>query len=267
MNAALIAQAAELGWLEQHFVRLVDVDRLGLPFALSAVALSLAIGMAHALAPGHGKAIAAAYLVGSRGRARDAVALGGIVSAMHTGSVLVFGLGLYLFARLPSGADRLAPAMTLVAGLLVVAVGAGLVVRQVRLRRSRVSAPAEAPAGGGHEHHLLPDGVSPLSRRGLWLLGISGGLLPSPSAFLVLATALFVGRAAFGLLLVAAFSVGLAVTISAVGLATLRGRDLMARGAARDPRIARVVGVVPLASAVAVLAGGLWVTALAARSL
>lgn len=265
----VLAQAGELGWLEQHFVRLIDVEALGLPFAVLAVAIAAGVGMVHALAPGHGKSIAAAYLVGSRGRPRDAVALGGIVAVMHTGSVLVLGFGLYLFTAVPAGADRWAPVMTLVAGLLILLVGVGLVVRQVRLRRARVPS-AVAGAGGDHHHahdHLLPDGVAPLSRRGLVLLGVSGGLLPSPSAFLVLATALFVGRAAFGLLLVAAFSVGLALTLTAVGLATLRGRDLIARRAARSPRVARLAATLPLVSALGVLAGGAWVSVLAALRL
>lgn len=265
---ALLAQAAELGWLEEHFVRLIDVERLGPGFAVFAVAVAVGIGMVHGLAPGHGKAIAAAYLVGSRGRPRDAVALGGIVSAMHTGSVLAVGLGLYLFTRVPAGAERLAPAMTLVAGLLIVGVGVGLVVRQVRLRRRVDTMSPVAGHGHGHGHvHLLPDGVSPLSRRGLVLLGVSGGLLPSPSAFLVLATALFVGRAAFGLLLVAAFSAGLALTLIAVGLATLKGRDLVARRTASSPRVAKAAALLPLVSAFGVLAGGAWVTTLAALRL
>lgn len=275
----VLAQTTELGWLEQHFVRLIDVDQIGLPFALLAVAIALGVGMVHALAPGHGKAIAAAYLVGSRGRPRDAVALGGIVSVMHTGSVLVLGFGLYLFTQVPASADRLAPIMTLLAGLLILLVGTGLVVRQVRLRRVRVPNSTAGtgqddpdaqnlPTSNHHAHsHLLPDGVSPLSRRGLVLLGVSGGLLPSPSAFLVLATALFVGRAAFGLLLVAAFSAGLALTLTAVGLATLRGRDVLARRAARSPRMARVAATLPLVSALGVLAGGAWVSVLAALRL
>lgn len=277
-----LAQAAEMSRLEQRFVSLMDVEHLGPGFVVFAVALAVGIGMVHALAPGHGKAIAAAYLVGSRGRPRDAVALGAIVSVMHTGSVLVLGLGLYLFTRVPAGADRLAPIMTLVAGMVIMVVGVGLVGRQIRLRRRLKARTAPGPdhAHGhvddhvhGHVHghvdhsHHLPDGVSPLSRRGLVLLGVSGGLLPSPSAFLVLATALFVGRAAFGLLLVAAFSAGLALTLTVVGLATLRGRDFVSRRAATNPAVARVAGLLPLVSAVGVLAGGAWLTTLAALRL
>lgn len=284
-----LAQAAEMGWLEERFVSLVDVEHLGPGFVVFAVAVSLGIGMVHGLAPGHGKAITAAYLVGSRGRPKDAVALGGIVSLMHTGSVLVLGLGLYLFTRVPAGADRITPVMTLLAGVLIMAVGVGLVGRQVRLRRRVGASPvpddarleghahqhvAGHPHGDGHGHthghahsHQLPDGVSPLSRRGLVLLGVSGGLLPSPSAFLVLATALFVGRPVFGLLLVAAFSAGLALTLTAVGLATLRGRDFVSRRAATNPTVAKVAGVLPLVSAIGVLTGGAWLTTLAVLGL
>lgn len=265
MSSGVVAQAADLGWLEEHFVRLVDVEHLGAPFVLLAVAVSVGVGMVHALAPGHGKAIAAAYLVGSRGRPRDAVALGGIVSLMHTGSVLVLGLGLYLFTRVPAGGERLAPVMSLLAGLLIAAVGVGLVARHIRAARRLV--PAAPDAADHPHHHLLPDDVSPLSRRGLVLLGMSGGLLPSPSAFLVLATALFLGRGAFGLLLVAAFSLGLALTLTGVGLATLRGRDFITLRAGRSPRVARVAGVLPLLSAVGVLVAGVWVSALAALRL
>lgn len=258
----LLGQAGGLGWFEEHLVRLVDVEPGGMVFTLLAVAVAGGVGMVHGLAPGHGKAIAAAYLVGSRGRSRDAVALGGIVAAMHTGSVMVLGLGLYLFTRLPAGTDRVAPIMTLVAGLLVLAVGVGLVVRQVRAHRASRARAAVGAAGHGHDH-LLPDGVSPLSRRGLVLLGVSGGLLPSPSAFLVLTTALFTGRAAFGFLLVTAFSLGLALTLIAVGLATLRGRDVVSRRAASDPRVARVAAALPLVSAMGVLVAGAWVSVLA----
>lgn len=264
---AALAQAAEMSWLEERFVSLVDVEHLGPGFVVFAIAVSVGIGMAHALAPGHGKAIAAAYLVGSRGRPRDAVALGGIVSVMHTGSVIVLGLGLYLFTRVPAGADRLAPVMTLLAGMLIMVVGGGLVWRQLRLRR-RVTARTGTAHDHDHVHsHQLPEGVAPLSRRGLVLLGVSGGLLPSPSAFLVLATALFVGRPVFGLLLVAAFSLGLALTLTALGLATLRGRDFITRRAATNPAVAKVAGLLPLVSAIGVLTGGLWLTTVAALRL
>jgi nickel/cobalt transporter (NicO) family protein len=269
----MLAQA-ELGPLETYFVRLIDAEQLGPVFVAGALALALGIGAVHALAPGHGKAIIAAYLVGSRGRPRDAVALGVIVSAMHTFSVLVLGLGLYALTSAPGTGDRVGPWMLLASGLLVLVVGIGLVTRQVLRRRQRVPAhhgqegrdgqDGDGGHAGHHHHHELPPDVPPLSRKGLVLLGISGGLLPSPSAFLVLATALFMGRLAFGLLLVAMFSIGLAATLTIIGLAVLHGRNVVSRKAIGNPRLARVTAALPLISSVLILAGGIYLTTVAA---
>jgi nickel/cobalt transporter (NicO) family protein len=123
-------------------------------------------------------------------------------------------------------------------------VGGALLARHLRRRRAGAHHHA-------HEHlHALPDDVPPLSRRGLVLLGASGGLLPSPSAFLVLSTGLFAGRAGFALVLVAAFSVGLAATITAIGIAIVRGRDLaLARLVEASRRTRALLAAVPLASA------------------
>jgi nickel/cobalt transporter (NicO) family protein len=248
----------DLGPLETEFIRLIDAD-FGPALAVGALAIAFGIGALHALAPGHGKAIVAAYFAGMRGRALDAVALGGIVSAMHTGSVLVLGLGLHFALRGPLTPDRVTPWMLLASGGLVLTLGVLLVARQVRLRHVRRRDHDVA----GHHHHHLPPGVSPLSRRGIILLGAAGGLLPSPSAFLVLATAIFTGRLAFGLALVVAFSVGLATTVTAVGLAALRGRLLLERRAAASPRVRRLTGALPLVSSVAILLGGLYLTTVA----
>jgi nickel/cobalt transporter (NicO) family protein len=98
-----------------------------------------------------------------------------------------------------------------------------------------------------------------LSRRGLVLLGVSGGLLPSPAAFLVLTTGLFTGRTGFALLLVTAFSIGLACTLTGLGLAIVWGRDrLLERVGTGSGRMTRLVRVLPLASAFVVLAAGVY---------
>lgn len=254
----VIAQAVELDRFETYLVRLIDTE---LGVALAAVALIGAVGAgaAHALAPGHAKTITAAYLVSAQGRAREALAVGGIVAGMHTGSVLLLGAVLYLATDGPFTPDRLVPWMTLGAGLLVLAVGVGLAVRHSR-RRGR---------SGDHDHDLpaLPEGVSPFSLRGLALIGVAGGLLPSPAAFLVLATAIFIDRLLFGILLVLAFSVGLALTIAGVAMLAIRGRDVLSRERARHPVLERVAGAVPLIAAVLVIAGGLYLTTTATLQL
>jgi nickel/cobalt transporter (NicO) family protein len=249
-------------------VRLFDAGPASLLAAVGLLVVSLAIGAAHALAPGHGKALVAGYLVGERGRARDAVAFGVIVAVMHAVSVLVVAVGLHLASRAAAGRGSVPPILEVGpwlaagAGAIVTVVGAALLVRHLRRMRRRRLAPAQHAHGHGHGHvHLtsLPADVSPLSRRGLVLLGVSGGLLPSPSAFLVLTTGLFTGRTAFALMMVIAFSAGLAITITAIGLAVVWGRDrVMERAGALDGRMARLVRALPLVSAVVILAAGLY---------
>lgn len=196
--------------LERRFVTALDASPGVLGFAL-ALLIAFAVGAVHALAPGHGKAIGAAYLVGDRGRPRDALVLGLTVALMHSGSVLVLGLALYSAARQPDAA-RLTTAISLASGVLLTAIGGWLLARRLR-----------EPQGHSHPH-VVP--AKPLSREGLVALGAAGGLLPSPSALLLLLTALAVGRVGAGLALIAAFSAGLALTLTAVGMAVLRGRDV-----------------------------------------
>lgn len=260
--------ARGMGPWEPRFLRLIDLPAPTPWVAATALLLAAGIGALHALAPGHGKAIGAAYLAGSRGRPRDAVLLGLAVAAMHTASVLVLGLGLHTLTMGGRALERVGPWLTVASALLVLAVGVGSLLRIAR-RRSVGPAPAHGHAHGhphGHPQEL-PPGVAPLSRRGLVLIGVSGGLLPSPSAFLVLTTALFTGRTLFGLALVAAFSIGLAVTLSALGLAVLRGRALARRGAASRPRLSAALLALPVVSAALITLGGLWLTVFAVRAL
>jgi nickel/cobalt exporter len=150
--------------------------------------------------------------VGTRGRYRDALRLGLIVAVMHTFSVLVLALlwvGLSGVASL--GTETVTAWMQVAAGLVVIAVGAHLLWRHLRRRR--------------HHHHDVPE--DPWSRRGLVALGLFGGLLPSPSAFVVLVSGLLTGRALGAVVLVVAFGVGMAATLTAVGVLSLRGWALL----------------------------------------
>jgi nickel/cobalt transporter (NicO) family protein len=249
-----------LGPWEERFVDLGDsIGGAGSLATAAAVLLALLFGAVHSLGPGHGKAVVGAYLLGHGGRARDAVAFGASVAAMHTASVLLAGGALYL--GITASVQQLLPWMSLASGMLVVLVGAGMLTRQLRVRRDRSAAGWHAHP---HDHgrHRAHDPVGrparASSRPGLLVLGLSGGLLPSPSAFLVLATAIFAGKAVLGFLLVAAFSIGLAATLTGVGLAAVRGHALVDRWGRRTPRWA--AETVPLLSAAGVLSLGLWVT-------
>ncbi len=176
--------------------------------------LSALLGGLHALTPGHGKTLVAAYLIGSRGTVGHAAALGGIVTFTHTASVIAVGL-LALLAGQYILPDVLVPALEVCAGLLVVAMGARLVRARWRTR-------------GGHRHHdhghhhHVPDNV----RAGdLLAMGVSGGLVPCPEALGVMLIAIGLGRIGLGLALIVAFSFGLAAVLIAIGILLVRSRS------------------------------------------
>lgn len=240
--------------LQPELLRILDDAGAGFGVAVAALLAALLIGVIHAIGPGHGKVLIGAYLASTRGRARDAVALGGLVAVMHTASVLALGLVLSLTQRLP-GFERLEPILVVVSSTAVMLVGLGLVLRVHRRH-----------AGGVH-HHPQSDGVAPLSVGGLVALASAGGLLPSPAAFVALASAMAIGRTGFGLLLVAAFGVGIALTLTVLGLAIVGGRTQLSTVGAHRPWVRRVTAVVPIVGSWAVLIGGFVLAVGAASSL
>src|SRR5207253_3096345 len=172
---------------DSGFTRLIGRGRLSPLVILASLAAALFWGAAHALSPGHGKTIVSAYLVGKRGTPRDAVLLGAIVTVTHT--IGVFALGLVTLALsqwiVP---DRLYPWLNLVAGVAVL--GVGLAVLRTRAREWL----HERAHRHGHGHHHHHDHAHDLSRRGLLAVGISGGILPCPSALVVLLAAISLHR-------------------------------------------------------------------------
>ncbi|MGW5649501.1 HoxN/HupN/NixA family nickel/cobalt transporter [Saccharopolyspora sp. NPDC003752] len=227
--------------------------RVVLPLALL---VSAAVGAFHACAPGHGKTLAAGFLVGGRGRARDAVWLGIIVASMHTASVATLAVGWWLASENAPDITALTGWLQLIAALVVVGVGVGLLRHHLRNRSH--------PHGHGHGHsHPLP-GESLLTWRGIVLLGTSGGLLPSPSAFLVLLSGLLTGRVGAAVLMVAAFGLGMALTLTAAGLVVLRGRDELLTRAADSPTLRAWTRRAPIVAASAVVLGGGLASVLAA---
>lgn len=251
----ILALSEWRGW-DSTFVQLVDRDTAGIVAALVGVAIAVGAGALHALGPGHGKAMMAVYLGGVGARPRHALAVGGAVALMHTGSVLVVGWVLHVTRSLPLG-DRLGPAVSLVVAIGVTAVGASLLWRHRHaLPRFRRRADSDDPVPAADHHHGLPEGTSPVSRTGLVVLATSGGLLPSPSAFLLLVTALATGRTAYGLLLVASFGVGMAVTLTGAGMAALAGSSLLSSRAARHRGVRRLLARMPVIAAAGVIVGG-----------
>jgi ABC-type nickel/cobalt efflux system permease component RcnA len=224
------------------FASLVGREHLSALVVLTSLAAALFWGMAHALSPGHGKTIITAYLVGRRGTPWHAALLGLIVTATHT--IGVFALGLVTLALsefiVP---DRLYPWLNLATGILVLGIGASVFRARFRHRR-------HAHANDHHHHHDTP------GRGSLLAVGVSGGLLPCPSALVVLLAAISLHRIPFGMLLIVAFSVGLALSITGVGLLAVLAKRAFARLSFDSP----LVRWLPAASALVILAAGLAMT-------
>jgi nickel/cobalt exporter len=213
---------------------------------------ALAWGAVHALSPGHGKTMVAAYLVGTRGRARHALALGATVTITHT--IGVFALGLVTLALsqyiLP---EDLYPWLNLASGLLVLVIGAGVL--RSRFRRARHRHQHQHDHGHDHDHDL--------SWKGLLGMGASAGLIPCPSALVVLLAAVSQHEIALGLLLIVAFSLGLAGTLTALGLAVVYAGRATSR-----LRVPAWVGTaLPALSALVIVVAGIALTAKAVPEL
>jgi nickel/cobalt exporter len=209
-------------------------------FSILALGLAAALGAVHALSPGHGKALAAAYLAGSRARAWQAALFGATVTAAHTAVVFAVGC-LAVAVERTVGSDRLMRGLELAAALTVVVLGAMQLSKQWRHL---------AQHGADHAHVAVYGGGSGV--RGLVALGASAGLTPCPSALALLLMAVALHKYALGLVLVLAFSAGLACTLTAVGLLVVLARRLIDRATFLGP----VLRWLPLVSSGCVLAIG-----------
>ncbi|MFJ2774149.1 nickel transporter [Streptomyces sp. NPDC087300] len=249
---------------------LVGRHRLTPAFAALALGTAVLLGALHALAPGHGKTLMAATAA-ARGRAsvRDVLPLAASVTVTHTLGVVALGL-------LVSGSSAAGPSVVawlgVTSGVLVTGAGALLVRRAWRRRGSPAghthdhAHPHPHPRPHGHPHDHTPPRPHPHHHgpagggvRGALFLGFAGGLVPSPSAVVVLVGATALGAAWFGLLLVVAYGAGLALTLTTAGFLVVRaGAFAHGRlGGAVPAGLRRAAGrFLPLGSACVVLALG-----------
>jgi nickel/cobalt exporter len=236
------------------FAALINRGDLSLGVLLVSFLVAAFWGAAHALTPGHGKALVAAYLVGTRGKPRHAFLLGGTVTVAHTAGV--FGLGIVTLGLsqfiVP---ERLYPWLTLASGLLVVVVGASVFRQRLRGRNRH-------PHGHHHDHgydghHDHHDHDHEMTSKGILGVGIAAGLLPCPSALVVLLSAIALHRVGLGLALIVAFSFGLAATITGIGLVAVYARRAFSRVSLEG----RLVRTLPAASAALILVVGVVITA------
>jgi ABC-type nickel/cobalt efflux system permease component RcnA len=281
---------SDSAWIAQRTRQLIDAisgPRVAPEVALLALIGALLLGAVHALSPGHGKTIVGAYLIGSRGTPRHALFLGLTVTVTHTVGVFVLGFAT-LYASRFIVPERLFPILSLISAVLVLGMGVMLLLQRGRAaigaRARSASAPEpqfqlvrpSASAGGGRSlvfaqsamageiwhshgggamHSHLPPGASgeKITWRSLVTLGISGGLVPCPSALVLLLAAVALNKTAYGMLLVIAFSVGLAITLTLVGLAFLYAGNRFGRPRAGS----RWTQLMPVLSAVAITVVGM----------
>jgi ABC-type nickel/cobalt efflux system permease component RcnA len=257
------------------FTELVATKHLGLGIILFALVVAAGFGAFHALEPGHGKTVVAAYLIGSRGTAWHALMLGLIVTASHTAGVYLLG-GVTLYAQRYVLPERLYPWIGVLSGLTIAGLGFFLFLRHyadghahhehhhhdgARDHDHHHDHQHDHHHGHGHHHHVPESGA--VSLRALFALGITGGIVPCPAALVVLLSALSLGRLAFGLVLITAFSVGLAAALIAIGLLMIYARRLMARFHGEGPVITRWL---PLASSAAMTLIGVAIAVQALRA-
>ena len=302
LSACLKAQTSAAASLAQtdYLSRLLHQGQLSGVTILIGLAVAFGLGAIHALSPGHGKTIVAAYLVGTRGTPRHALFLGAMVTFTHTVSVFLLGLATLFLSRyvLP---ERIYPVLGVISGVSIVWIGAILLYQRIRTAR-RAAAPhhehthrhdhvhshdhvhAHVHAhshthahdhvhthGHTHDHHHgelihdhgeggvhshVPDDVS---LAGLIALGASGGLVPCPTAMVLLLSAIALGRIGLGLGLLAAFSLGLAGVLMAIGLVVLYAKHLLpnSQRTATHP----LFRLLPVASAAVIVCVGLIMTA------
>ena len=255
---------------DSGFARLIGRGHLSALVILASLGAALFWGAAHALSPGHGKTIVTAYLVGQRGTPKHAAFLGLITTFTHTIGVFALG-GITLALSQFIVPDHLYPWINLLSGLLVVAIGASVFWSRWRQRRaqSRVKPSftvrfrgeeqhghVHAEHGHSHGHGHSHDHAPPTSLKGLVAVGVSGGLLPCPSALVVLLAAISLHRIAFGMLLILAFSIGLAAAITGIGLVAV----LAKRAFSRIRMDRGLFTLLPAASALVIIVAGILMT-------
>lgn len=242
-------QANQQGTPRNLFTELISKKNLGFWFLLGAAAIA---GALHALEPGHGKTIVAAYLVGSRGTAWNALLLGVVVTVSHTAAVYLLG-AVILFGQKYILPEQTFPFLGVLSGILIAGMGCYLLLQ-------RYLGPEFAHR---HDRYVSVEGDKPGAQKQkaftsqLLLLGISGGILPCPTALVVLLSAAAHHRTALGLFLIVAFSIGLAAVLIAMGLVALYARRLLSGPVLERPLFQRWL---PMASATFIMILGFVIT-------
>jgi high-affinity nickel-transport protein len=259
-SAPTVATAAEPMHLQANqqatprsaFTELITTRHMSLWFLFTAAFIACGLGALHALEPGHGKTIVAAYLVGSRGTARHAFLLGLIVTASHTAGVFALG-AITLYASRYIVPEQLYPWLGVFSGLTIAGLGGYMFLR----RWSGLDLDHSHTSGQLHSHWFSsskvnvaePSNTQPgksVSLYQLFALGITGGIIPCPAALVVLLSAFALHRVGLGFFLILAFSLGLALVLIGFGMLMVYSRRFMSRLRVNGPLTTRWL---PVASA------------------
>jgi len=252
-----------------RFTELIASRQLGIGIIVLAGIVAAGLGALHALEPGHGKTIVAAYLVGSRGTASQAMFLGLIVTASHTIGVYLLG-GITLWAQRYIVPEQVYPVLGVLSGLIIAALGFYLFLQRyvgvavglshshvgfVHSHRSLLGFSDSAGESEARDHaaeiRVVTERADRMDKRvplrELLALGITGGIIPCPAALVVLLSAVALHRIGFGLFLILSFSLGLAAVLMVMGLLMVFARNFMSRFRNEGPLFIRWL---PMASAV-----------------
>jgi len=288
-TAATPLEAQSLGTVKRNdfLSRTLKGSSAALPFGLALVCLAVAfgIGSLHAIEPGHGKTMVAAYLVGSRGTFRQAIFLGGLVTFAHTISVFVLGL-VTLFLSQYVLPETMTKVLGIGSGISIIWIGGLLLYRRAQKLFQKSAAHAHAHAHHDHDHHHhhhehahshphthpqththdghthshVPEGD--VSMGSLIALGVSGGLVPCPAALVLLLSCISIGRPGFGLLLLLSFSLGLALVLMLIGIMVLVVKKSVPKSN-KQSHVEAWARFAPLGSAAAIFAIGVYMTGVA----
>ncbi|HEY0797719.1 MAG TPA: hypothetical protein VGD50_01145 [Candidatus Baltobacteraceae bacterium] len=222
-------------------------------FILLTVLVAFGLGALHAIEPGHGKALLAFTLVGSRATVKQAAILAASLTFAHTIGVLI--LGAVLFFAVGFVSESIYAWITLVSGAAIAVIGARNLARYMRGRQLHFHGDGHVHTHGGtHDHHhgdgdqghshVIP-GTGPIDFRGAVVAAMSGGVAPCPAAIVVMLAALRLNELGYGLVLIVIFSLGLATVLTALGIAVVHGSALVSRSG----KFERLVNAGPLISA------------------
>jgi nickel/cobalt exporter len=292
-------EAQSMGTVKRNdaISNILRTKHISWPLMATLIGLAFWFGALHALEPGHGKTMVAAYLVGSRGTPKHAMMLGGMVTFTHTISVFVLGIATMFLSRyiMP---DKISKVLGVLSGLSIIWIGGMLLWRRARSLKGAVrhehhhhehdhdhahshdhdhahshdhdhahshdhdhAHSHDHDHGGlththdGHTHSHVPEGE--ISVGSLLALGASGGLVPCPSALILLLSAISIGRVGLGMVLLLAFSVGLAIVLMATGMAVLYAKRFLPERTRGDNAFFRYM---PVFSAAAILVIGVVMT-------